>query len=91
MCVDCVLALPKIAQVDPGVRPLPEVVLSRPSRIFASKVGSTSIVTLDSFTMLRLRYSISLHCSSCIFLAKVVLQYFLRLGASTTTLVFPGW
>jgi hypothetical protein len=30
MCVDCVLALPRITQVDPGDEPLPEVVLSQP-------------------------------------------------------------
>jgi hypothetical protein len=29
MCVDCVLASPRIAQVDPGDGPLPEVVLSQ--------------------------------------------------------------
>jgi hypothetical protein len=29
MCVDCVLASPRIAQVDPGDEPLPEVVLSQ--------------------------------------------------------------
>jgi hypothetical protein len=29
MCVDCVLALPRIAQVKPGDEPLREVVLSR--------------------------------------------------------------
>jgi hypothetical protein len=28
MCVDCVLASLRIAQVDPGDKPLPEVVLS---------------------------------------------------------------
>jgi hypothetical protein len=28
MCVDCVLTSPRIAQVDPGDKPLPEVVLS---------------------------------------------------------------
>jgi hypothetical protein len=28
MCVDCVLASPRIAQVDPGDEPLSEVVLS---------------------------------------------------------------
>jgi hypothetical protein len=28
MCVDCVLASPTSAQVDPGDEPLPEVVLS---------------------------------------------------------------
>jgi hypothetical protein len=28
MCVDCVLAWPRIAQVHPGNEPLPEVVLS---------------------------------------------------------------
>jgi hypothetical protein len=28
VCVDCVLASPRIAQVDPGDEPLPEVVLS---------------------------------------------------------------
>jgi hypothetical protein len=30
MCVDCVLASPRIAQVDPGDEPLLEVVLSHP-------------------------------------------------------------
>jgi hypothetical protein len=30
MCVDCVLASPGIAQVDPGDGPFPEVVLSHP-------------------------------------------------------------
>jgi hypothetical protein len=29
MCVDCVLASPRIAQVDPGDEPLSEVVLSQ--------------------------------------------------------------
>jgi hypothetical protein len=29
MCVDCVLASPRIAQVDPGGEPLSEVVLSQ--------------------------------------------------------------
>jgi hypothetical protein len=29
MCVDCVLTSPRIAQVDPGDEPLPEVVLSQ--------------------------------------------------------------
>jgi hypothetical protein len=29
MCVDCVLASPRIAQVDPGDEPHPEVVLSQ--------------------------------------------------------------
>jgi hypothetical protein len=29
MCVDCVLASPRITQVDPGNEPLPEVVLSQ--------------------------------------------------------------
>jgi hypothetical protein len=29
MCVDCVLASPRIAQVDPGDEPLPEVILSQ--------------------------------------------------------------
>jgi hypothetical protein len=29
MCVDCVLASPRIAQVDLGDEPLPEVVLSQ--------------------------------------------------------------
>jgi hypothetical protein len=29
MCVDCVLASPRIAQVDPDDEPLPEVILSQ--------------------------------------------------------------
>jgi hypothetical protein len=33
MCVDCVLASPRIAQVDPGDEPLPEVVLSQCCRM----------------------------------------------------------
>jgi hypothetical protein len=33
MCVDCVLASPRITQVDPGNEPLPKVVLSQLSRI----------------------------------------------------------
>jgi hypothetical protein len=35
MCVDCVLASPRITQVDPGNEPLPEVVLSHPSPLVA--------------------------------------------------------
>jgi hypothetical protein len=29
MCVDCILALSRIAQVDPDDEPLPEVILSQ--------------------------------------------------------------
>jgi hypothetical protein len=29
MCVDCILVSPRIAQVDPGDEPFPEVVLSQ--------------------------------------------------------------
>jgi hypothetical protein len=61
-----------------------------PSQISASKVGSTYIVTVASFTIVRLRYLISLHNSGRILLAKVALQYFLRLSASSTTLAFLG-
>jgi hypothetical protein len=49
-----------------------------PSRISASKVGSTSIVSTTSFTIVRLRYLIYLRNSGHILLAKVALQYFLR-------------
>jgi hypothetical protein len=62
-----------------------------PFQISASKVGSTSIVTVASFTIARIRYLISLFNSGHILLAKVALQYFLRLTASATTLSFPGW
>jgi hypothetical protein len=62
-----------------------------PFRIFASKVGLTSIATVVSFTIARLRYLISLCNSGHILLAKVALQYLLRLSASATTLAFPGW
>jgi hypothetical protein len=62
-----------------------------PSRISASKVGSTSIVTATSFTIVRLRYLISLRNSSHILVAKVALQYFLRLKASAMTFTLPGW
>jgi hypothetical protein len=34
VCVDCVLDSPRIAQVDPGDEPLPEVVLSHNGRQF---------------------------------------------------------
>jgi hypothetical protein len=30
MCVDCILASPRIAQVDPADEPLSEVILSHP-------------------------------------------------------------
>jgi hypothetical protein len=33
MCVDCVLASPRIAQVDLGNKPLPEVVVSHSSYV----------------------------------------------------------
>jgi hypothetical protein len=61
-----------------------------PSRISASRVGSTSIATLVSFNTPRLRYLISLHNSDGILRAKVALQYFLRLSASATTFAFSG-
>ncbi len=35
MCVDCVLASPRIAQVDPGDGPLLEVVVSHFSKFIA--------------------------------------------------------
>jgi hypothetical protein len=38
MCVDCILASPRIAQVDPGDGPPSEVVLSQESQM-ASKVN----------------------------------------------------
>jgi hypothetical protein len=62
-----------------------------PFRISASKVGSTSIAIVASFTIARLRYLISLCNSGRILLAKVVFQYFLWLSASANTLAFPGW
>jgi hypothetical protein len=37
MCVDCVLASPRIAQVDPGDEPLPEVVLSEETSVNIKK------------------------------------------------------
>jgi hypothetical protein len=61
-----------------------------PFQISASKVGSTSIATVASFTIARLKYLISLCNSGRILLAKVTLQYFLQLSASATTLAFPG-
>jgi hypothetical protein len=70
--------------------------LSFPSSSWAflisdSNVGSTSIAIVASFTIARLWYLISWHSSGRILLAKVVLQYFLWLKASATTLAFPGW
>jgi hypothetical protein len=62
-----------------------------PSQISASKVGSTSIVTVAPFTIARLIYLISLRNSGCILLAKVALQYFLWLKASAITFALPGW
>jgi hypothetical protein len=41
MCVDCVLASPRIAQVDPGDEPLPKVVLSQ----WWGDEGGTSAIT----------------------------------------------
>jgi hypothetical protein len=38
MCVDCVLASPRIAQADPGNGPLPEVVLSHKGHTFHAYV-----------------------------------------------------
>jgi hypothetical protein len=38
MCVDCVLASPRIAHVDPSDEPLPEVVLS--SDMITGKAGN---------------------------------------------------
>jgi hypothetical protein len=38
MCVDCVLASPRIAQVDPSDEPLPEVVLSHLSDVLGGLV-----------------------------------------------------
>jgi hypothetical protein len=51
------------------------------SRISASKAGSTSIATAASFTIVRLRYLISLCNSGHIILAKVALQYFLQFSS----------
>jgi hypothetical protein len=34
MCVDCVLASPRIIQVDPSDEPLPEVVLSHLTKAY---------------------------------------------------------
>jgi hypothetical protein len=61
-----------------------------PSRISASIFDLTSIIIVASFTIPRLRYSISLHNSGRIILAKVVLQYISWLSVSATTLAFPG-
>jgi hypothetical protein len=44
MCVDCVLASPRIAQVDPGDEPLPEVVLSH-----QPKLGTSHLILLGSW------------------------------------------
>jgi hypothetical protein len=48
MSADCVLAAPRIAQVDPGDEPLPEVVLSQTSRDTAtvSKMGPMIVMGL---------------------------------------------
>jgi hypothetical protein len=43
MCVDCVLASPRIAQVDPGDEPLPEVVLSQ---LASAKMGFFLIIVM---------------------------------------------
>jgi hypothetical protein len=62
-----------------------------PFQISTSKVGSTSIATVVSFTIARLRYLISIYNSGRSLLAKVALQYFLRQSASATMLAFPRW
>jgi hypothetical protein len=38
MYVDCILASPRIAQVNPGNEPLPEVVLSHPAQDIVNHV-----------------------------------------------------
>jgi hypothetical protein len=43
MCVDCVLALPRIVQVDPGDEPLSEVVLSH----VANRAGRVNYTTME--------------------------------------------
>jgi hypothetical protein len=40
MCVDCVLASPRIAQADPSNGPLPEVVLSQWLKDHVAAIGS---------------------------------------------------
>jgi hypothetical protein len=62
-----------------------------PFWISTSKVGLTSIVTVTSFTIARLRYLISLRNYGCIIMANVALQYFLWLMALAMTLNLPGW
>jgi hypothetical protein len=59
-------------------------------QISTSKVSSTSIVSVASFIIARLRYLISLCNSGCILLAKVALLYFLRLQVSAIALALPG-
>jgi hypothetical protein len=49
MCVDCVLASPRIAQVDPRDEPLPEVVLSQRLVLFRLVDPSLQPVELGLF------------------------------------------
>jgi hypothetical protein len=64
---------------------------SCPPHISNSKVGSTFIATVRSFTIERLRYSISWRNSGHIRWSNVALQYFFWLKASAMTLTLPGW
>jgi hypothetical protein len=49
MCVDCVLALSRIAQVDPSDEPLPEVVLSQ--LVPEQTSGNTLVSKIHNYTL----------------------------------------
>jgi hypothetical protein len=49
MCVDCVLASPRIAEVDPGDEPLPELVLSQ--LVSEQTWGNTLVFKNHNYTL----------------------------------------
>jgi hypothetical protein len=63
MYVDCVLASPRIAQVDPGDVPLPEVVLSQPYLVVLGRnCYGYAMVTCVEWYDYHLLISVVSHC-----------------------------
>jgi hypothetical protein len=62
MCVDCVLALPRIAQVDPSNGALPDVVLSHSASADSKFMGTLLIVNQANNEWSCLDDGMSLYC-----------------------------
>jgi hypothetical protein len=78
MCVDCVLASPRIAQVDLGDEPLPEVVLSQ------YHIGANRNRRFDTETFFCQRCcdTVFWHIEPCIMLSPI--RTFPRVGAQSS-------